>query len=153
MSRLELKVAPDVVWLLVAALMWLVSTVTPGLNIAAPAGVAVSVLAILAGAALIVTARLALDRSNTTWHPSEPHRTTRLVTDGPFRFSRNPTYLGLLLVLVGWSALLRSPGALATAMSFALYIQRFQTRPEERVLSALLGDEYRDYAARVRRWL
>jgi len=153
MSRLDLKVAPDVVWLLVAALMWLVSTLTPRITVAAPVRLVSSALLALIGVVLIVTARLALDRSNTTWHPTEPHRTTRLVTDGPFRFSRNPTYLGMLLVLVGWSALLASPAALATAMLFAWYIQRFQIRPEERVLSALLGNQYRDYATRVRRWL
>lgn len=153
MSRLELKVAPDVVWLLVAALMWLVSTLTPRLDVAAPVRAAVAVAAVFAGVALIIAARVALDRSHTTWHPSEPHRTKRLVTDGPFRFSRNPTYVGMLLVLVGWSAFLRSPAAFAAAASFAAYIQRFQIRPEERILSAILGEEYRDYTMRVRRWL
>ncbi|HSK47066.1 MAG TPA: isoprenylcysteine carboxylmethyltransferase family protein, partial [Coriobacteriia bacterium] len=67
MSRLELRVPPDVVWIAVAALMWLVSTVTPGL---ASPGLVRSALAaplFAAGIALIVAARVALDRAHTTW--------------------------------------------------------------------------------------
>jgi protein-S-isoprenylcysteine O-methyltransferase Ste14 len=153
MSRLELRVPPDVVWLVVAAVMWLASATTPGLAVSVLLRLAGAAAFIVVGVALIAGARVMLDRAGTTWHPSEPERATDLVRDGVFRFGRNPTYLGMLLVLVGWAAVLASPLALVLSAVFALWMDRFQIRPEERVLSALFGQDYRDYAGEVRRWL
>jgi protein-S-isoprenylcysteine O-methyltransferase Ste14 len=152
-SGLELKVPPDVVWLAVGVTMWLASKVTPGLTVPLPLRLIVAGLCVALGVGLVVGARVMLDRAHTTWHPTEPERTTSLVSGGVFRFSRNPTYLGMLLVLVGWGVVLANPLAFVLAAIFALWMSRFQIRPEERVLSALLGQEYRDYASRVRRWV
>jgi len=135
MSGLELRIPPDVVWVLVAGLMSL----------------ALMLLAI--GTGLIVAARIALNRAGTTWHPTEPGRTTVLVTSGVYRISRNPTYLGMELVLLSWAAVLASPAAALVSALFVAYIARFQIRPEELVLSVSLGQEYRDYSKRVRRWI
>ncbi len=108
---------------------------------------------IVIGTALIVAARVALDRAGTTWHPTEPGRTTALVTSGVYRFSRNPTYLGMEIVLLSWAVMLASPAAALVSALFVVYIDRFQIRPEEMVLSVSLGQEYGDYARRVRRWV
>lgn len=151
-SKLELRVAPDVVWLLVGAMMWFASR-TADLPVALPFRLLVAAAFTAIGVGLIIGARIRLDRADTTWHPSEPARTTRLVSTGVFRFSRNPTYLGMLLVLIGWAAFLGSPLALVLSSIFALWMSRFQIRPEERVLSDLLGQEYRDYMTKVRRWI
>jgi protein-S-isoprenylcysteine O-methyltransferase Ste14 len=62
-------------------------------------------------------------------------------------------YLGLLLVLLGWAAALSSAVAVAGPVVFAVYITRFQIKPEERALAALFGAEYANYRQRVRRWL
>jgi protein-S-isoprenylcysteine O-methyltransferase Ste14 len=152
-TGLELKVPPDAVWLGVAALMGLASLATPGLAISAPLRLVVAAPLVAAGIVFIVEARLVLSRAHTTWRPAEPGRTTSLVTHGVYRFSRNPIYLGMLLVLVAWGVLLASPVALVVSAAFVLYVDRFQIRPEERALSAVAGDEYRDYLRRVRRWL
>ncbi len=153
MSGLELKVPPDVVWLLVAALMWVATATTPGLDVTTASRAAAAGLLIAGGVVLIVAARVSLERADTTWHPTEPERTTALVTGGPFRYSRHPMYLGMLLVLIGWAGALASPLALALSAIFVLYMNRFQIGPEERVLTAIIGDEYREYVCRVRRWL
>lgn len=100
-----------------------------------------------------VDARVMLDRVHTTWYRSEPGRTTSLVTAGVYRYSRNPIYLGMLLALLGWAVLLANPTALALSATFVLYMNRFQIAPEERSLSVAIGDEYRDYMSRVRRWV
>ena len=153
MPRLELKVPPDVVWLLIAGMMWIASAVTPG--IALPMALRVGIALVLAGAGVgfIVSARITLDRARTTWSPRAPGCTTSLVTSGIYRFSRNPIYLGMLLVLIGLVVALASPVAVVLSAAFVLYMGRFQIRPEEQTLSALLGQDYRDYAARVRRWV
>jgi protein-S-isoprenylcysteine O-methyltransferase Ste14 len=152
-SGLELKVPPDAVWLAVAALMWLGSLATPEVAVSAPLRLAVAAPLVAAGIAVILEARLVLSRAQTTWRPAEPGRTTSLVTHGVYRFSRNPIYLGMLLVLVAWAVGLASPVALLVAAAFVLYMDRFQIRPEERALAAVMGAEYRDYVRRVRRWL
>lgn len=153
MSGLELRIAPDVVWLLTAALMWLSSALTRDIDIPIVARIVLVALCFFAGTALIVRVRVELDRAHTTWHPTEPERSTSLVTSGPFRFSRNPMYLGMWLILVGWAVVLESLPALALTILFVLYLTRFQIVPEERALLDTMGDEYRDYASRVRRWL
>jgi protein-S-isoprenylcysteine O-methyltransferase Ste14 len=153
MSSLELKIPPDVVWITVAGLMWTVSRVTAGFGAAESLRRPLALILIVIGTSLIVAARFALDRAGTTWHPTEPGRTTLLVTSGVYRFSRNPTYLGMELVLLSWAVVLASPAAALVSMLFVAYISRFQIRPEESVLTVLLGQEYREYVRRVRRWV
>jgi protein-S-isoprenylcysteine O-methyltransferase Ste14 len=152
-SHLELKVPPDAVWLVVAALMWLASATTPGLAIATLLRIGVAAALVAVGVAVIVAARAMLSRARTTWRPTEPGRATTLVTSGVYRLSRNPIYLGMLLALLAWAAVLASPLALALSATFVLYMDRFQIGPEERALLAVIGDDYRDYMMRVRRWL
>jgi protein-S-isoprenylcysteine O-methyltransferase Ste14 len=151
--NLELKIPPDVVALVVAALMWLASAVTPDLSFPLLVRTLVAGVLLVAGAGLIIDARVKLGRARTTWQPGTPERTAALVTGGVYRFSRNPMYLGMLLGLIGWAVLLASPLALMVSGGFALYMNRFQIGPEERTLSTLLGHEYRDYVAHVRRWV
>jgi len=154
MSQLELRVPPDVVWVVVAVLMWLASRATVGgLGPAEPLRRPLALVLIVIGTALIVAARVALEKAGTTWHPTEPGKTTTLVDTGVYRFSRNPTYLGMQIVLLSWAVMLASPAAVLVSTLFVFYINRFQIRPEESTLSISLGQEYRDYSQRVRRWI
>ena len=75
-----------------------------------------------------------------------------LVTSGIYTFTRNPMYVGLLLVLVGWAEFLSSAVALAGSVAFFLYIGQFQIGPEDRVLAKMFRPEYAEYRAKVRRW-
>ncbi len=153
MSSLELRIPPDVVWVVVAGLMWLASRVTAAFGAAESLRLPLALMLMAIGAGLIVAARVALNRAGTTWHPTEPGRTTALVTSGVYRFSRNPAYLGMEIVLLGWAVVLASPAAVLVSALFVAYIARFQIRPEELVLSASLGQDHRDYLKRVRRWI
>jgi len=153
MSGLEPKVPPDVVWVVVAGLMWLASRVTAGFDAAESLRRPLALMLMAVGTGLIVAARVALDRAGTTWHPTEPGRTTALVTSGAYRLSRNPMYLGMEIVLLGWAVALASPAAALVSVLFVAYIARFQIRPEELALSVSLGQDYRDYSKRVRRWV
>lgn len=76
-----------------------------------------------------------------------------LVTDGPYRFSRNPMYLGfasLVLAAAGFTGSLWPAITLPVAIALIVVLA---IRPEERYLEGRFGDAYRDYCARVRRWL
>jgi len=152
-SRLELKIPPDVVALLVAGLMWLTSVATPSLAVPPAPRLIAAVALFIAGLALIVVARVAFARAGTTFSPRAPGDSTRLVTSGVYRLSRNPMYVGTLLLLLGLASLLASPVSLALSLTYVAYMDRLQIRPEERLLRARFGPTYDAYAAGVRRWV
>lgn len=97
MRRLELKVPPDAVAIVVGVAMWIVSKRTPSFALPGPAHVVVGALLFIAGWALIVAARTGFSAAATTFNPMAPERSAALVTTGVYRFTRNPMYLGTLL--------------------------------------------------------
>jgi protein-S-isoprenylcysteine O-methyltransferase Ste14 len=78
---------------------------------------------------------------------------TTLVTGGFYRYSRNPMYLGMILMLAGSAFLLGSAGALLPLVIFILVIRNHFVLAEERFLEAVFGQRYLDYKSNVRRWL
>ncbi|QZH75791.1 MAG: isoprenylcysteine carboxylmethyltransferase family protein [Erythrobacter sp.] len=113
------------------------------------AGIALGV----AGLAAMAAGVLAFRRKATTVDPLHPEKATSVVTGGIFRFTRNPMYLGMALILLSVALVLSNALALLGPLLFAAWITRFQIRPEERALEHLFGAEFRNYRARVRRWL
>lgn len=77
----------------------------------------------------------------------------RLVTDGPYRWSRNPMYLAGLVILAGLAVLLGSATPFLGVLAFGAWSGTRVVRAEEALLEAELGEEYRAYRARVRRWI
>lgn len=77
----------------------------------------------------------------------------RLVVRGLYRYTRNPMYVGLLTVLLGWLAMFRTLALLIYMVCVAVGFHLFVVAYEERHLERAFGAEYRDYRARVRRWL
>jgi protein-S-isoprenylcysteine O-methyltransferase Ste14 len=153
LDRLELKVPPPAVTLVVGVLMWLLARGLPALDFALPArGVMASVLAI-AGIALMSACALQFRRAGTTVNPMKPKKVSALVDSGFYRFSRNPIYLADGLILVGWGMWLSNLASLAAIALFVAYLNRFQIGPEERALHAAFGAEFDAYRARVRRWV
>jgi protein-S-isoprenylcysteine O-methyltransferase Ste14 len=84
--------------------------------------------------------------------PNPGKATNHLITDGPYRFSRNPIYAGGILGLTGLAIALNTATGLAVAVVLALGVRQMVIA-EERYLEAKFGDEWRDYRARVRRWV
>lgn len=153
MATFELKVPPPVVALVVGGAMWLVAEATPRSTELLPAGRWVGGAFAAAGIGLMVLAGMQFWRARTTVNPMRPHRSSRLVVSGVYRFTRNPMYIGDLLLLVGWAFFLAAPVALVLPAVFVLYMNRFQIGPEERTLLSLWGPAYGDYLKKVRRWI
>ena len=153
MHALDLKVPPLVVWLVVAALMWFVSRETPPFAFAIPAGDFIAGGLALAGTAMAVPGIAAFWRAKTTILPMKPDAASSLVTSGVYRRSRNPMYVGLLLVLAGWASFLSNALAFLFLPAFVSYMNCFQIEPEERALTARFGQDFTAYKSRVRRWL
>lgn len=150
---LDLKAPPDLVALVVAGLMWLVSRVTPSVALPAAFRAILGVALVASGVWLVVAARAAFARAATTFSPVAPERSARLVTTGIYRFSRNPMYVGMQLILLAFAVWLSDPVTALVALGFAVYIDLFQIRPEEQVLRGRFGSDYDQYMRRVRRWV
>lgn len=150
---LELKIPPPVIAAAAAAGMWGLARAFPVFDVRNEVRVYAAVLIALAGVILAASGIVTFRRARTTINPHKPGEATALVSSGPYRFTRNPMYAGMLLVLLAWAAFLSSLLALLGPIVFVLYINRFQIAPEERALQSLFGSEYTAYRARVRRWL
>jgi protein-S-isoprenylcysteine O-methyltransferase Ste14 len=153
MRALEHRIPPPVVAVLIAAAMWGVSALRPSLPLAPAIRQWAAVALAVAGVSFDALGLLAFFRSKTTVNPLHPGKASALVTGGVYRVTRNPMYVGLVLLLTAWAVYLSSLWAFLGPVLFVLYINRFQIAPEERVLGSLFGEEYARYAARVRRWL
>lgn len=126
-----------------------------GLGFVSPLGFPQSTLAgaLLVGTALAVdgAAMLTMARARTN---ILPHRAAgRLVTHGPFAWSRNPIYLGNTILLIGLAFLLGNGWFLPAAVLAAYATQELAIRREEQHLAARFGSQWQAYAARVPRWL
>lgn len=150
---LELKIPPPVIAAAAAFAMWGLVRVFPDFQVPYGVRVPVAVIVALAGVALAASGIVAFRRARTTINPHKPGEATALVSSGPYRFTRNPMYAGMLLVLLAWCAFLASPLALLGPAAFVAYITRFQIIPEERALRWSFGDSFIAYRAKVRRWL
>ncbi len=153
MKRLELKLPPAVQFLAFAAAMWAVDRGCPGAGFTMPFRKATALALFAVGLGLGATGVWAFLRARTTIHPERPERAAVLVTTGLYRFSRNPMYLGLLLLLAGWAVALANGAAFLLLPGFVLAMNRLQIRPEERMLRTKFGAEYESYLRTVRRWL
>ena len=150
---LELKVPPPVVAFLSAVLMWLISRALPSWSFVFPARNLFVLTVAIAGA---VTAGLGLRsfvRARTTVNPTKPDSSSSLVVSGVYAFTRNPMYLGLLLLLTAWAIFLSNVAVFLLLPVFIYYMNRFQIVPEEEALASLFGRDFVAYKSRVRRWL
>ena len=89
-------------------------------------------------------------RAGTTPNPTA--EVTAFVTAGPFRFSRNPMYVGLVVFQVGVAFLLSNAWVLILTLVSVVVLDRIVIAGEERYLAAKYGSAYTDYRSRVRRW-
>jgi len=110
-------------------------------------GALVFVLALALFAWAIVT----MTRAGSNVPTNRP--TTTIVESGPYRFTRNPIYLGMLLGLIGLGLALDNLWLLVVLVPFALVIRYGVVAREEAYLERRFGDVYRGYRARIRRWL
>jgi protein-S-isoprenylcysteine O-methyltransferase Ste14 len=153
MRWLELRVPPLLVWFVFGGAMLGVARWVPALDFELTgASVYALALAVL-GVASALAGVLAFRRARTTVNPLTPSATGIVVSDGVYSFTRNPMYLGFLLVLAGWAAELSNVGAALLVPAFVAYMTRFQIKPEERALAAKFGPQFTQYMSRVRRWI
>ncbi len=135
-------------WLLGTLLVQsLISAILPILRLDMPGGGVV----IVVGLGLILWSAVHFHRASTPIHPRR--KPTTLITGGPFALSRNPIYLGMAVIAGGWAIRLGAVSAFLCVPLFMAVIQRRFIAGEEFHIERALGDEWRAYTARTRRWL
>ena len=104
-----------------------------------------------AGLSLIIACSVMFNKADTPIIPFEP--TTALLTHGIYRYSRNPIYLGMLIILLGAAIAFSSLGPFLVLPVFFFIIREGYIKYEEPFLEQIFGDRYREYKSSVRRWL
>jgi protein-S-isoprenylcysteine O-methyltransferase Ste14 len=133
--------------------MWLISMNAPGVHFRLPFQRAAAGCFALAGVVSSVLGVLEFRRAKTTVNPTKPRSSSSLVASGIYRHTRNPMYLGFLLILFGWAVWLGHVLPFAFLPAFIAYMNFFQIRSEERALGSIFGDDFRTYCSQVRRWI
>ena len=151
--QLELKVPPVAVVLVMGALMWLAARALPMLGFEFRARGQFAAGLAIAGAVMAAAGVVSFRRAKTTVNPMEPASSSALVVSGIYKLTRNPMYLGFLLILLGWATFLSNVVAFLVLAAYVFYMNRFQIEPEERALAALFGEAFAAYRSMVRRWL
>lgn len=150
---LKLKIPPPVIGLVTAAAMWLTHNFLPEWSMTNSFLKSMAMILVLIGLLIEMLSVFRFYRAKTTINPLKPERSQKLVIKGLYRYSRNPMYLGMLTILLGFALWLGNPIALLMLTFFVWYISTFQIKPEEAVLLELFQDEYKTYQQRVRRWI
>tara|TARA_Y100000034_G_C6751199_1_gene333936 strand:- start:140 stop:601 length:462 start_codon:yes stop_codon:yes gene_type:complete len=153
MKFLELKVPPVAVVIVYLGLMTIVAQQWPGYILLLPYQALIAIMLTLSGVAIALFGVVSFRKAKTTVNPTKPSSASSVVDSGIFRFTRNPMYLGMLMLLVGYAVELAALSSYLLALTFIFYMNQFQIKPEERALEALFGQDYTDYKRNVRRWI
>ena len=108
---------------------------------------------LLLGIIILITAVLSFKRQSTTVSPLQPEKASYLVVSGIFKYSRNPMYLGMLLILISMTIKFNFVGGILIIFGFITFITKFQIIPEEKAMEKLFGQEFKSYKKTTRRWL
>ncbi|WP_426222720.1 methyltransferase family protein [Psychrobacter sp. DWR1-2-3] len=153
MNALALKVPPVAQVIITAAAMYGVSKMVPALTFSLNGSTALAVGLGVMGMSLGVMGVTQFRKAQTTPNPQALEKVSSLVTSGIYRYSRNPMYLGLVLILLGWAFYLSHFLAFVLLPVFILYMTRFQIQPEEQMMARKFGKTYQVYLNKVRRWI
>jgi protein-S-isoprenylcysteine O-methyltransferase Ste14 len=153
MTFLNNRIPPPVIALALAFCMRALKDIGPQFLWPEMVVLLLSLLCFAVGLALEVPAVFAFWRQKTTVNPLNIEAAKHLVVSGAYRFTRNPMYLGMCFLLIGWAIGQHNILAFAGPVLFVLYITLFQILPEERVLADIFGKHYLDYKNKVRRWI
>lgn len=108
---------------------------------------------LLLGIIILITAVLSFKRQSTTISPLQPEKASYLVVSGIFKYSRNPMYLGMLLILISMTIKFNFVGGILIIFGFITFITKFQIIPEEIALERLFGKEFTRYKKKTKRWI
>ena len=113
----------------------------------------ISILILLIGILILINPIFKFIRSKTTIDPIKFKRVNKLITSGIYKYSRNPMYLGFLIIVISTSIFYLNIYSITTPFFFYFWINRFQIKREEIFLTEKFGKEYLQYKTKTRRWI
>jgi Co/Zn/Cd efflux system component len=151
LKDLKMRVPPVALLAICAAITAVFANYIPIMRFTVP--IWLVLLELIAGVIFLAPAVFSFVKHKTTVSPLSTSEATTLVTSGVFSITRNPMYVGMLLILVSIALWFETISGLIAIPLFIIIIDRFQIRVEEKHLIEKFGQAYRDYAQRVPRWL
>ena len=148
---LKNKIPPPIVTLVFAALIYFSNKWSPSIVFSGQS--IISLFLMTVGFIVLLIAISAFIKLKTTINPLNPEAASSLVTTGIFRISRNPMYLGMLLLIISLWVKTGAVSGFILVPSFVAYLNYFQILPEERAMTVLFSGKYKVYCQQVRRWL
>tara|TARA_B100001248_G_C27352910_1_gene442300 strand:+ start:879 stop:1319 length:441 start_codon:yes stop_codon:yes gene_type:complete len=146
-----MKIPPPILVLILVVSSFLSSKKIDVIHI--PHQTLVSILILLIGILILIIPVTNFIKYKTTIDPIEFKKVNKLVTSGIYKYSRNPMYLGLLLIVISSSILYLNIYSVSTPIFFYYWINRFQIQREEIFLTEKFGKEYLSYKTKTRRWI
>ncbi len=153
MNSLELKIPPVAQVIITAAAMYGVSKIIPSLRFSVKGSTGLAIGLGVIGLSSGIMGVVQFRKAQTTPNPQALEKVSSLVTSGIYQYSRNPMYLGLVLLLLGWALYLSHFLAFVLLPLFMLSMTRLQIQPEERMMRQKFGKDYQAYLMQVRRWI
>jgi len=152
-SKFELIIPPPGYALIMGLLMWLLNQYFPIVNFIESPWNRVGLALIVVAFSMDFSSLYLFFKKRTTPSPFSPKKASSLVITGLYKYTRNPMYVGLLVILTGYAIWLGSLSPFLLIPLFYWLITNMQIKPEEQILEEKFGREYLDYKNRVRRWL
>ena len=150
---MKIRVLPIIWVLLFGVAMYGVNFLSPFARYGFPGQWLVSLVILLIGILIVLIGGKHFIDAGTTFNPLKPDQASSLVNTGIYRYSRNPMYLGFLLLLLSWTVCLGNWLIMLLLPVFILVINMVYILPEELALSGKFGEDYAKYQRKVRRWL
>jgi protein-S-isoprenylcysteine O-methyltransferase Ste14 len=148
---METKIPPPLVTLAFGLSIYFSRGLFPAVEIAYSFYVGIFLL--LLGFLILISAVRLFRIDQTTVNPLSPKQATKLVTEGIFKFTRNPMYLGMACVLASLAMFFNIIGGIVFIALFCAYITKFQIIPEEKAMSDLFSEDFDQYKQTTRRWI
>ena len=146
-----IKIPPPLIVLTLIISIYFSSKKIDLINI--PLQLEISFFILSLGTLVFINPVLKFIKSKTTINPIQFEETNRLVTSGIFKYSRNPMYLGMLMIIISTSIFYLNIYSILTPFLFIFWINKFQIKREEVFLTEKFGKEYLSYKNKTRRWL
>lgn len=148
---METKIPPPIVTLIFGLAIYLSRTIFPKIEIQYSSFFGMVLL--LLGFLILISAVKLFRNDKTTVNPLSPEQATKLVTNGIFKLSRNPMYLGMAVILASVAVFFNIIGGIIFMALFCLYITKFQIIPEEKAMKELFAQDFEQYMQATRRWI
>ena len=146
-----IKIPPPILVIILTSLVYFSSTKLELIYL--PYRHIVSVIILIIGLIVIVSPVVDFIKSKTTINPVKFKNVNRLVTTGIYRYSRNPMYLGMILIIISTTVYYLNFLSVFSPLIFYIWINKFQINREEIFLEDKFGSEYLKYKSKTRRWI